>query len=36
MGVRECILLKGRKKIALKTTICPKNIQFAVKVTFLV
>jgi len=36
IGVREGILLGGRKKFALKITICPKNKQFAVKLTFLV
>ena len=37
IGVREGILLGGgRKKFALKITICPKNKQFALKLTFLV
>jgi len=31
IGVREGILLWGRKKFALKITICPKNKQFALK-----
>jgi len=34
IGVREGILLGERKKIALKITICPKNKQFALKLTF--
>jgi len=34
IGVREGILLGGRKKFALKKTICPKNRQFALKLTF--
>jgi len=33
-GVREGILLGGRKKIALKITICPKNRQLALKISF--
>ena len=33
-GVRESISLEGRKKIALKITICPKNKQFALELTF--
>jgi len=37
IGVREDISLEGgRKKFALKTTIFPKNKQFALKPTFLV
>jgi len=36
IGVREGILLGGRKKFALKITICPKNKQFALKLTVLV
>jgi len=36
IGVREGILLGGRKKVALKITICPKNKQFALKLTCLV
>ena len=37
IGVREGILLGGgRKEFALKITICPKNKQFALKLTFLV
>jgi len=35
IGVREGILLGGRKKIALKITVCPKNKQFALKLTSL-
>jgi len=31
IGVREGILLGGRKKFALKLTICPKNRQLALK-----
>jgi len=34
IGVREGILLGGRKKFALKVTICPKNRQLALKLTF--
>jgi len=34
IGVREGILLEGRKKFALKTTIFPKNRQLALKLTF--
>jgi len=34
IGVREGILLGGRKKFALKITICPKNRQLALKLTF--
>ena len=34
IGVREGILLGGRKKFALKTTICPKNKQLDLKLTF--
>jgi len=34
IGVREGILLWGRKKFALKIAICPKNKQFALKLTF--
>jgi len=34
MGVREGILLGGRKELALKITIFPKNKQFARKITF--
>jgi len=34
IGVREGILLGGRKKFALKITIFPKNKQFALKLTF--
>jgi len=34
IGVREGILLGGRKKFALKITICPKNSQLALKLTF--
>ena len=34
IGVREGILLGGRKKFALKLTICPKNRQLALKLTF--
>jgi len=34
IGVREGILLGGRKKFALKITICPKNTQLALKLTF--
>jgi len=34
ISVREGILLGGRKKIALKITIRPKNKQFALKITF--
>jgi len=33
ISVREGILLRGRKKFALKITICPKNKQFALKIT---
>jgi len=36
ISVREGILLGERKKFALKITICPKNKQFALKLTFLV
>jgi len=36
IGVREGILLGGRKKFALKITNCPKYKQFALKLTFLV
>jgi len=35
-GVREGILLEGRKKFALKITVCPKNKQYAPKLTFLI
>jgi len=31
IGVREGILLGGRKKFALKITICPKNRQLVLK-----
>ena len=34
IGVREGILLGGRKKFALKLTICPKNRPLALKLTF--
>jgi len=34
IGVREGILLGGRKKFALNITICPKNRQLALKLTF--
>jgi len=34
IGVREGVLLRGRKKFSLKITICPKNKQFALKPTF--
>ena len=34
IGVRERILLGGRKKFALKITICPKNRQLVLKLTF--
>jgi len=34
IGVRESILLGGRKKFALKITICPKNELFALKLSF--
>jgi len=34
IDVREGILLGGRKKFALKLTICPKNRQLALKLTF--
>jgi len=34
IGVREGILLGGRKKFALKITSCPKNKQFALILTF--
>ena len=34
IGVWEGILLGGRKKFALKITICPKNRQLALKLTF--
>jgi len=34
IGVREGILLGERKKFALKITICPKNKQYAPKLTF--
>ena len=34
IGVREGILLGGRKKFALKITICIKNKKFALKLTF--
>jgi len=34
IGVREGILLGGRKKFALKLTICPKNRQLTLKLTF--
>jgi len=34
IGVREGILLVGWKKFALKITICPKNRQLALKLTF--
>jgi len=34
IGVQEGILLGGRKKFALKITICPKNRQLALKLTF--
>jgi len=34
IGVREGILLGGRKKFALKITISPKNRQLALKLTF--
>jgi len=34
IGVREGIVLGGRKKFALKLTICPKNRQLALKLTF--
>jgi len=33
-GVREGILLGGWKIVALKITICPKNRQLALKLTF--
>ena len=33
IGVREDILLGGRKKFTLKITICPKNRQLALKLT---
>jgi len=33
ISVREGIILGRRKKIALKITICPKNKQFALKIT---
>jgi len=36
IGVRGGILLGGRKKIVLKITICPKNKEIALKLTFLV
>jgi len=36
VGVREGILLGRRKKFTLKIRICPKNKQFALKLTFLV
>jgi len=36
IGIREGILLGGRKKFALKITICPKNKKLALKPTFLV
>jgi len=36
IGVREGILLGGRKKFALKIIICPNIKQFALKLTFLV
>jgi len=35
IGVREGILLVGRKKFALKITICPENKQFALELTSL-
>ena len=35
IGVREIILLGGRTKFALKITICPKNKQVALTLTFL-
>jgi len=34
ISAREGILLGGREKFALKITICPKNKQFALKLTF--
>jgi len=34
IGVWERILLGGRKKFALKITICPKNRQLVLKLTF--
>jgi len=34
IGVRESNLLGGRKNFALKITICPKNKQFVLKLTF--
>jgi len=34
IGVREGILLGGRKKFALKLTICPNNRQLALKQLF--
>jgi len=34
IGVREGILLGGRKKFVLKITICPKNKQYAPKLPF--
>jgi len=34
IGVREGIVLGLRKKFALKITICPKNKQFTLKLTF--
>ena len=34
IGVREGILLGGAEKIVQKITIYPKNIQFALKLTF--
>jgi len=36
MGVREGVLLGGGKKLALKITICRKNKQFALKLSFLI
>jgi len=34
IDVRESFLLGGRKNFALKITVCPKNRQFALKLTF--
>jgi len=34
ISVREGLVLGGRKQFALKVTICPKNKQFALKITF--
>jgi len=36
MRVREDILVWRAEKFALKITICPKNKQFSLKVTFFV